>query len=294
MRITINTPNGTIGRALAELLLDAGAELSIIARSPDKAQDLVARGARLVPGSIDDEAVVDQALEGADALFWLTPPAPRPDYLHWAVTTGRQAAALAAKHGVGKVVVLSSVGAHNGAGTGPVSCLLPIEEAFADAVPHTVALRAGMFMENLLRSIDTIAQAGAIYMPIAADQPLPLVATRDIAKVAAEELLAGASGGHRVRGVHGPAAMSNAQATAVLAEVLERPVSYYAVTLEQAREAMAAAGMPEFAQELYLEMYRAIAEGRLDPAEPRTSETTTPTTMAEFAREVLAPAVASA
>ena len=35
----------------------------------------------------------------------------------------------------------------------------------------------------------------------------------------------------------------------------------------------------------------ACADGRLEPAEPRTPDTTTPTTLAEFARTTLAPAV---
>jgi hypothetical protein len=38
-----------------------------------------------------------------------------------------------------------------------------------------------------------------------------------------------------------------------------------------------------------LEMYRAMDSGLLAPAERRTRETTTPTTLERFAREVLAP-----
>lgn len=49
--------------------------------------------------------------------------------------------------------------------------------------------------------------------------------------------------------------------------------------------------MPDFVAEIIIEQYGAFREGRLDPAEPRTPETTTPTTLAEFARTTLVPAI---
>ena len=50
-------------------------------------------------------------------------------------------------------------------------------------------------------------------------------------------------------------------------------------------------GMPDFLVEIVLEMYAAYRDGRMDPAEPRTPETTTPTTLAEFARTKLVPTI---
>ncbi|WP_428263876.1 NmrA family NAD(P)-binding protein [Haliangium sp.] len=293
MHITINTPSGTIGQALAQALLDAGAELTLISRSPDKVRALAARGARVVEGSIDDAAVLDQAFAGADGLFWLTPPPVRPDFHDWALATARQAAAVASRHGIDRVVVLSSVGAQRGPGTGPVGVLLGVEQAFRDALPNVHALRPGFFMENLLRSVDTIAAAGSIFMPVGADTPFPMVATRDIAAVAAEVLRDASWRGHHIRGVHGPIDLSYDQAAEILSEALGRPVRYVTVTLDQARAAMAEAGMPDFMVDTYAELYQAIGDGRMDSAEPRTDETTTPTTLAQFARAVLAPALAA-
>ncbi len=294
MRITVNTPGGNIGRDLTQNLLDAGADVTIISRSPEKVADLVGRGARLVQGSIDEQAVLDEALKGADALFWLTPPAGRPDYHEWAVLTARQAAATARRQGVSRVVLLSSVGAQSGPGTGPVGVMLAIEQLFAEHVPHTVSLRAGFFMENFFRSLDTLARDGVIYQPSPANKPFPLVATRDVAAVAAAELLDGSWTGHRIRGVQGPADLSYDQAAAILSEALGRPVKYVQVSVDQARQGMRGVGMPEFLVETFSEMYQAIVDGRMDASEPRTAETTTPTSLALFAREALAPALAQA
>jgi uncharacterized protein YbjT (DUF2867 family) len=294
MRITVNTPSGNIGRALTHALLDAGTHVTILGRSPDKVTDLVGRGARLIKAEVDDARALDEAFAGADAVFWLNPPAVRPDLVAWSEATGRTAAAAAKRHGVARAVVLSSVGAQAGHGTGPVSPLLAIEQAFAAAVPSSLALRPGYFMENVLRSLGTLASEGAIYSPVPGNVPVAQVATRDIAAVAAKELLDTRWTGHRVRGVHGPVDLSQDQVAETLSKVLGRPVKYVQVTVEQARQAMLGMGFPGFAADLFCEMYQAILSGHMVTAEPRTAETTTPTTFEQFAREVVAPAVAQA
>ncbi|HWN69667.1 MAG TPA: NmrA family NAD(P)-binding protein [Haliangium sp.] len=294
MRITVNTPSGNIGRPLTQALLDAGAQVTIISRNPDKVADLVGRGARLVKGEIDDERVLDEALAGADAVFWLNPPAFRPDFVEWCEATGQKAAAAAKRHGASRAVVLSSLGAQAGRVTGAVAPLLAIEKAFEAALPNSLALRPGFFMENILRNVGTIAGQGAIYAPVPGDVPVPQVATRDIAAVAAQELLDGAWTGHRVRGVHGPRDVSQNEAAEILSKVLGRPVKYVQVTVEQAGQGMLAAGFPDFVAKLFTDMYSAILSGKMVPAEPRSAETTTPTTLEQFARDVVAPAVAQA
>ena len=45
---------------------------------------------------------------------------------------------------------------------------------------------------------------------------------------------------------------------------------------------MLGAGMPEFAVNIFGEMYQAIVDGRMASAEPRTPQSTTPTTLREF------------
>lgn len=290
MRIVVNTPTGNIGRPLVESLLARGAAVTLLTRHPDKVRDFEARGARVVQGAVDDAAAVDRALEGASALFWLTPPAMRPDFTDWAVATAKQAAAAVRRRDVKRVVVLSSLGAQAGRGTGPVGALLEIEDAFRAAAPEVVALRAGFFMENVLRSLDTLVKAGAIFSPVPADLKMPTVATKDIAAVAVEEL-SGKGGGHRIRGVHGPVDLSANEQAAILSEVLHLPVKYVQVPVDAAEKGMRDAGMPDFAASLFGEMYRAIVSGRMSSAEPRSAETTTPTTFASFAADVVRPAV---
>jgi uncharacterized protein YbjT (DUF2867 family) len=91
MSIVINTPNSNIGRALAVRLLDAGEQITVISRDRKKVEELHRRGARVIEGSFEDPALLAQALEGAEALFWLTPPPARPDYYEWAIRCAKQA-----------------------------------------------------------------------------------------------------------------------------------------------------------------------------------------------------------
>ena len=123
-------------------------------------------------------------------------------------------------------------------------------------------------MENLFRSIGSIAAAGAIFSPVPADKKGPVVATKDIAAVAAEELAA-STPGHRIRGVHGAADLSGREQAAILSEALHQPIAYVEVPVEAAEQGMRDAGLPPFAVTLYGDMYRAILSGRMDSSEPR-------------------------
>lgn len=294
MSIVVNTPSGNIGRPLVEALLARGEAVTILSRNPDKVADLVSKGARLVEGSIDDRAALERAFTGAEAVFWLTPPAYTPSFAEWAVRAANDAASIAKAKGVKRAVVLSSIGAQNGPGSGPVGVLLAVEDAFRGALADVTVLRAGFFMENVLRDLGTITALGSIFSPIPADKKVPVVATRDIADAALEALIDRATHGHHVQGVHGPEDLSQRDMAAILSEVLHKPVSYVEVTIEAAKKGMADAGMPPFLVSLFAEMLQAIRDGRMDSAEPRTPRSTTKTRFVDFAREVVKPAALAA
>jgi uncharacterized protein YbjT (DUF2867 family) len=291
MSIVINTPTSNIGRALAARLLDAGERVTVLSRDKNKVDELLHRGARVVEGSFEDPVVLGKALVGAEALFWLPPPPGRPDYYAWATECAKQAALAAKKAGARRAIVLSSMGAHSGPGTGVVGPAREMENEFEAALPAVVSLRPGIFMENFLQSTDLIAKAGQIFLPIPGGKRWPVVATDDIAAKAACWLLDRSWTGHHRVGVHGPKDLSADEATAIISSALGKPVKCVEATPDQARDAMKGMGMPDFLVELLIEQYGAFRDGRLDSAEPRTPNTTTPTTLAEFARTTLVPAI---
>lgn len=291
MSIVVNTPHSHIGRIIVDQLLAAGAAVTVISRDAERAAPLAARGARVVIGSIDDPATLDAAFEGADQLFWLTPPHFVP---HQAQYIAGLADLLNSKaRGLRRVVVLSSTGAHNRdteGHLGPVGLLLTIEEAFRAAVPHVLALRPAFFMENLLRDLPTLQGPGALFTVAPIDAPFPMVATQDIGQRAAEALLDPSWSGHQYRGVHGPHDITYRQIADAISAAIGRPIQAIQVTLDQAKAGMAQAGLPPFVVELYGNLYAGFIDGRLAPAEPRDAFSTTATDIETFAREVLAPA----
>jgi uncharacterized protein YbjT (DUF2867 family) len=291
MSIVINTPTSNIGRALAARLLDAGEIVTVLSREKRKVDDLAKRGARVLEGSFEEPTLLAKALEGAEALFWLTPPPARPDYYAWATKCAKQAATAAKRAGARRAVVLSSMGAHTGPGTGAVGPAREMENDFEALLPAVVSLRPGIFMENFLLSAGMIAKAGQMFLPIPTGKRWPLVATSDIAAKAACWLLDRSWSGHHRVGVHGPKDLSPDEAAAIISSALGKPVKCVEATPDQARGAMKGMGMPDFVVEIIMEQYDAFRDGRLESAEPRTPDTTTPTTLAEFTRTTLMPAI---
>lgn len=300
MKIAINTPAGHVGRVVADHLLRAKEDVVIMSRHPEKVGDLVTRGARLVQGSIDDSQVLDRALHGADALYWANPGTLRPDYDEWSARTAQIAADAVRRNKVTRVVVLSSWGAQHGPGAGPVGVLLAVEAAFKAAAPNVTILRSALFMEDFVtiptafNQISGIASMGTIFGPFPPTKKLPLVATRDVGEKAVATLRDPGWEGFRIVGVHGPEDLDPSRMAQLIGEGIGRPVKYVQIPLEQVKQGMLHAGVPPAFADYIMDMYTEQTAGRADPAEPRSAETTTPTSLLEFAREVIKPAVHAA
>lgn len=291
MKIVISAPRSSVGRIVVRHLLGARHEVIIVSRHPEACADLIAQGARLVCRSQNGPEVLDRALTGATTLLWETPlTVKRRDHVEWACALAHGAARSASRRGVQRVVIVSSIGAQH-VGCGPVDCCGPTELAFAKEVPSVCVLRAGTLMEELLAHVPSIVEEGAICTPHPSERAMPMVAARDVAEKAVLEILGANWSGFRLTGVHGPEDLSYARAACIIGASVRRPVRHVEISLEQARQALTARGMPEFAAKLVSEMHLGFIEGRLAPAESRTPETTTRTTLRHFAAAVLRPAI---
>jgi uncharacterized protein YbjT (DUF2867 family) len=189
---------------------------------------------------------------------------------------------------------VSSIGAHAGPATGPISLLGDVETILSEAALNVVHLRPGSFMENHLADVPTIASAGAIYSPLPRNAAMATIATCDITDVAATYLLGADWTGQKVHELRGPRDLTGVESASLIAKGIDKPVEYVEISIQQSREAMAQAGLPDFVVDLYSEMFLAMKEGRIAPEQPRTPETTTPTGLVQFARRVLKPAVEAA
>lgn len=296
MKIAITTPTGNIGHELARQLLDEGKhDLTLLCRNPDRVAEFTKRGAKAIKCDLENREQVVRATEGAEAAFFLCPTKVDAENVRaYQNKVGDNFAEAVRRNKLQRVVFLSSFGAQNADGAGPISGLHDIEEKLntaAKAVKGNVThLRPGSFMENWFNAIETIKQ-GAVYMPIRAEAKVPMIATADIAKVAAEVITDTTWTGSNVRELLGPRDYSQAESVKIISEAIGKPVQFQQVPPEQARDSMIGMGMSKDAAERFVEMYTGIDSGAVKPLSARNPGNTTPTTLEQFAKTRIAPAI---
>jgi hypothetical protein len=96
-----------------------------------------------------------------------------------------------------------------------------------------------------------------------------------------------------VNPAHRPRA-DHADWSARTAQGIGRPVRYVEVTVAQVKRELLDAGIPSEVVEYIGELYTEEVAGRADHIEPRSAETTTKTSLLEFSRNVIKPAVEAA
>ena len=287
MKIAVTTPTGHIGSKLANILLDRKSDVTLIARHPEKVKDLASRGAKVIAGEHSDPAVVEQAVRGADALFWLTPAEMTShDPLGTARRMAEAGASVIRKHPDLHVVQLSSAGAFLPSGTGPIVGHYETEEKFRAAGKNIVSLRPNEFMENVFFSMPTIVAQGAIYTTLQGSVKAPIIATQDIAEVAAEFLLKPIDG-HHVVDIVGPQEISLDEWARIAGQAIGRQIHVVTIPGDKLKAAMSQSGMsPEMAA-LLVEMEEAIPKIQQFKGEQKR---TGKVTFSQFARDVFAPA----
>jgi uncharacterized protein YbjT (DUF2867 family) len=174
--------------------------------------------------TIEDAASLAAAFLGSEAVFVLVPPNldPQPGFpearaigkvLHSALETARPR----------RVVYLSTIGArtsrHNLLNQHSI-----IEQALKDLPIPITFLRPAWFIENFRADVGPAREQGVIssfLQPV--DKPLAMVATADVAKLAAA-LLQEPWSGHRVVELEGPHRVSPNDVAAEFTKVLGRSV----------------------------------------------------------------------
>ena len=288
MKIALTTPTGQIGSKLANILLDRNSDVTLIARHPEKVKNLTSRGAKVIAGEHSDPALVEQAVRGADALFWLTPAEMTShDPLGMARRMAEAGASVIRQHPELHVVQLSSAGAFLPSGTGPIVGHYETEEKFRAAGKNIVSLRPNEFMENVFFSLPTIIAQGTIYTSLPGSVKAPIIATQDIAEVAAESLLKPIDG-HHVVDIVGPQEISLDEWARIAGQAIGKQIRVVTVPGDKLKAAMSQSGVsPEMAA-LLVEMEEAFPriQGSFKGEQKRTGKVT----FSQFAGEVFAPA----
>jgi uncharacterized protein YbjT (DUF2867 family) len=291
--IVVTGATGHTGKVIADELLAAGEKIRVIARTPEKLQPFVVKGAEACPCTVLDSESMARTFTGASAVYLMIPPdvkqqAQRAYY----ASVGESLATALEKSGVKHTVVLSSVGAHLAEGAGPVSGLHAFEERLK-RVPgvNLLFLRPAYFMENFLTPVSVYRSMGFFGGLIKGDVSMPVIATRDIAQNAAASLRSRDFTGHQTRELHGQRDLTNDECARIFGASIGKPnLGYIQAPAMMAKPAMMQSGMSSDMADQLIEMCKAISTGVMVPLEPRSASNTTPTSFETFAAEVLAPA----
>lgn len=264
MKITLTGSLGNISKPLAEILISAGHEVTIISSSEDRAQAIRDLGAIPAIGSIEDITFLTNAFKDADAIYTMVPPNfATNDYRKYIASSGQHIAKAIQASGVTKVVNLSSIGAHLKDGTGPIKGLHDVELLLNDLDQVVVKhLRPAYFYINLYGNIGMIKHANIIGSNHNADTDLVLVHPDEIAAVAAEELQQPFTS-NSIRYIASDEVKASELARVIGAAIGKAELPWVEFTNEQTFEGMVQAGLSEEVAKNYVEMGDAIRTGIL-------------------------------
>lgn len=260
---TIFGATGNTGSVVANELLARGEKVRVVVRSKEKGAAFAAKGAEIALGDVLDGASMAKALDGAEGAYLLFPPDPAASDL---VGRGRTIlanyVAALTKNPVRHAVVLSSVAAHEPAGTGPIVITHHAEKAFsALSATKFTFVRAAYFMENLLGYAHPMKADGLL--PVfggGEGHAFPMVATRDIGRVAAEALLARPQTNEVIE-LSGPKEYSLSDAASEASTIVGRLVIAKALPIEGLVPTLTGLGFSANVAGLFREMTEGMGKG---------------------------------
>ena len=250
----------------------------------------VRRVARSLGLSFDDRKSLDRAFAGADGAYLMIPFDKQAPDLHARERQVGEALANTVKAAdIPRVVLLSGLNAHLKMGTSLGAAVME-ERLDALRLQELIHLRAGFFMENFTKGMSFVEQAttGAFATPFRADAPMPLIAARDIGARVAALLTREPAQGRFVHELHGGGLYTFQAATAILGKTIGKPdLAYVQIDYSDARTSMIANGFsPSFADAV-VETAKSFNEGERWGLEAPSPINATPTSLEQWAAEML-------
>jgi len=287
MKITITGSLGNISKPLAENLIAAGHQITIVSSNANKAEAIKSLGATPAIGSVEDIDFLTQAFTGADAVYTMVPPNfATNSWKKFIAGIGQNYAVAIKNAGVKKVVNLSSIGGHLPEGAGPISGMHHAEvelDKLEDV--NILHLRPGFFFTNFYHNVDMVKNMniiGANYKP---DSLIAAVSPADIAVAAADALKADLQGKSHVYIVGSE--QTSTEVAAILGAAIGKPeLPWVEFADEDVVNAMEKNGATHDVAVNYAEMGAVIKTGQINE-DYKTSKNVIigKVTLADFAKD---------
>jgi NAD(P)H dehydrogenase (quinone) len=234
---------GNVGGEVARALLNAGHAVRAVIRDPGKGAVWEALGCDVSLADMTDAAALATAFKAASGVFVLLPPNfdPSPGFPETRAIVAALRRALAAAR-PGKVVCISTIGAQVKR-ENLLTQLTIMEDSLGDLPMPITFLRPAWFMENCSWDVAPARDTRVItsfLQPL--EKPVPMIATADVGRVAAE-LLQETWTGRRIIELEGPTRVTPNQIAATFAEIFSHPVRVEAVPRQTWEQLFRSQGM---------------------------------------------------
>jgi len=254
---------GKTGAVVAATLLERKQPVRVIVTNPEKGAAWKAKGADVAVASLEDSQALANALKGATGGYFLVPPNYKAlQYLSDRQRLVDSLTAAVESSGLRHLVLLSSIGAHVPTGTGPIRALHYAEGRLGDVGRSMTIVRAPYFMENWMPVLSAARTQGILPSFLSAGRKIPMIAARDIGRIAAECVLDQPKG-RRVLELSGPHEYSPDDVAVAMGEQFRRHVEVQQLPLGAVVPTLTSMGWSEDAARLFEEMYAGLENSRI-------------------------------
>jgi uncharacterized protein YbjT (DUF2867 family) len=251
--VILVTTAGKVGAEAARLLAVRGQHVRVLVRHPETATQLAQSGVELMQADLSVPATIDAAMEGVSAVILVSPavPAQELSVVH-----------SAAYAGVEHVVKITS----KASADSPIARRrnqAQIENTLiASGLGYTL-LRNNAYMQNFLMMAPDIANTNS-FSSATGDGRIGHIDARDVAALAGE--IAASPSAHQAKTYWptGPEVLSGTEVAAVLSKVLGQPITFHAISIDEQRQAMINAGLPEAVADDNAKAVALMADGDCD------------------------------
>jgi uncharacterized protein YbjT (DUF2867 family) len=225
--VLVTGATGRVGRAVVDLLLDAGVPVRALTHRSEAAATLPA-SVEVVTGDLTVPESLDAGLRGVGAVFlvWTAPPATVPAVIERLAADASRVVFLSSPHQTPHPFFQQP---------NPMAQMhADIERLIAAAGLESTILRPGLFASNALSWwAPAIRAGGVVRWPYGAAETAP-VDDRDVAAVAARALCEeGLAGGDHV--LTGPESLSQAEQVRIIGDVLGRGIEFEELSPDEFR-----------------------------------------------------------
>jgi uncharacterized protein YbjT (DUF2867 family) len=284
-KVLVTGATGKIGSQLVPRLA-AYDDIAVRAfvRNAERAKPLIAGGAELALGTLEDAQAVRAAVDGIDTLVLITVASPN------AADHASTVLAAAKGAGVRKIVRISVFKA---AIDGPTDITRQHgrtdTEIQASGLTYII-LRPPFFMQNILfMAASSIATEGKLYFGTG-DGKLSMIDMRDIVDCAEQNVVSDTYD-NQIFTLTGPESVRFHDIANRLTNILGRPVQYVSVPPEAVEQSIRAMGMGDWYAQVMRDLCKAYSENWGDVTTDEVARITghPPRSFDAFAREVFAP-----